>query len=62
MHDIASQLVLKWARKGPSYRIPVADDFTRLTLDTIALCTMDFRYGIHIIFGITNLAVAEIGH
>ena len=44
MHDIASQLVLKWARKGPSYRIPVTEDFTRLTLDTIALCTMDFRF------------------
>lgn len=35
MHDIASQLVLKWARMGPSYRIPVTSDFTRLTLDTI---------------------------
>ena len=44
MHDIASQLVLKWARKGPEYRIPVTDDFTRLTLDTIALCAMDFRF------------------
>ncbi|KAF2736444.1 bifunctional P-450:NADPH-P450 reductase [Polyplosphaeria fusca] len=44
MHDIASQLVLKWARRGPSYKIPVTDDFTRLTLDTIALCTMNFRF------------------
>ena len=44
MHDIASQLVLKWARKGPEYRISVTDDFTRLTLDTIALCAMDFRF------------------
>lgn len=44
MHDIASQLVLKWARLGPEYRIPVADDFTRLTLDTIALCAMDYRF------------------
>lgn len=44
MHDIASQLVLKWARKGPSYRIPVTLDFTRLTLDTIALCAMDYRF------------------
>ena len=43
MHDIASQLVLKWARK-PDYRIPVTDDFTRLTLDTIALCAMDYRF------------------
>lgn len=44
MHDIANQLVLKWARKGPSYRIPVTLDFTRLTLDTIALCAMDYRF------------------
>lgn len=63
MHDIASQLVLMWARKGPEYRIPVADKYvsgsimgfveselisrhsmSRLTLDTIALCAMDFRF------------------
>lgn len=44
MHDIASQLVLKWARLGSGYRIPVTDDFTRLTLDTIALCAMDYRF------------------
>ncbi|KAK3675030.1 hypothetical protein LTR78_004963 [Recurvomyces mirabilis] len=44
MHDIASQLVLKWARMGPDDRIPVTSDFTRLTLDTIALCAMDFRF------------------
>ena len=44
MHDIATQLILKWARKGPEYRIPVTEDFTRLTLDTIALCAMDYRF------------------
>jgi cytochrome P450/NADPH-cytochrome P450 reductase len=44
MYDIASQLVLKWARKGVDYKIPVTSDFTRLTLDTIALCAMDFRF------------------
>jgi cytochrome P450/NADPH-cytochrome P450 reductase len=44
MHDIASQLVLKWARKGHDYRIPVTNDFSRLTLDTIALCAMDYRF------------------
>lgn len=44
MHDIASQLVLKWARQGPQQRIVATDDFTRLTLDTIALCSMDFRF------------------
>ena len=44
MHDIATQLVLKWARKGPEYRIQASEDFTRLTLDTIALCSMDYRF------------------
>ena len=44
MHDIASQLILKWARKGPDFRIPVTEDFTRLTLDTIALCAMGYRF------------------
>jgi cytochrome P450/NADPH-cytochrome P450 reductase len=44
MKDIGDQLCLKWARMGPSTPIAVTDDFTRLTLDTIALCTMDFRF------------------
>ncbi|KAF2088699.1 cytochrome P450 [Saccharata proteae CBS 121410] len=44
MHDIASQLVLKWARHGSDHSIQVTDDFTRLTLDTLALCAMDYRF------------------
>lgn len=44
MKDIASQLVMKWARHGSDYKIPVTDDFTRLTLDTLALCSMDYRF------------------
>ncbi|KAJ0160697.1 putative bifunctional reductase [Colletotrichum tanaceti] len=44
MVDIASQMALKWARHGPSAPIMVTDDFTRLALDTIALCSMDFRF------------------
>lgn len=44
MHDIASQLVLKWARQGPEHKIQATEDFSRLTLDTIALCAMDFRF------------------
>ncbi|GLA42923.1 hypothetical protein AnigIFM63309_011658 [Aspergillus niger] len=43
MGDLAQQLCLKWARQGASHSINITDDFTRLTLDTIALCTMDFR-------------------
>ncbi|TQN65714.1 Bifunctional cytochrome P450/NADPH--P450 [Colletotrichum shisoi] len=44
MVDVASQMALKWARHGPSAPIMVTDDFTRLALDTIALCSMDFRF------------------
>jgi cytochrome P450/NADPH-cytochrome P450 reductase len=44
MHDIASQLIMKWARHGSNHTIHVTDDFTRLTLDTIALCAMDYRF------------------
>jgi cytochrome P450 / NADPH-cytochrome P450 reductase len=44
MFDIASQLALKWARHGKDSPITITDDFTRLTLDTIALCAMDFRF------------------
>ena len=44
MKDVANQLILKWARKGPENRILVTDDFTRLTLDTIALCSMAYRF------------------
>lgn len=44
MHDIASQLVVKWARFGPNEKIHVTDDFTRLALDSIALCAMGTRF------------------
>jgi cytochrome P450/NADPH-cytochrome P450 reductase len=42
MRDIANQLVLSWARKET--KILLTEDFTRLTLDTIALCTMSHRF------------------
>lgn len=44
MHDIATQLTMKLARHGPQSSICVSDDFTRLALDTLALCAMDFRF------------------
>lgn len=44
MHDIATQMALKFARYGPSTPIPVSEDFTRLALDTLALCSMGFRF------------------
>ncbi|CAG7922629.1 unnamed protein product [Penicillium olsonii] len=44
MHEIAQQLCLKWSRYGPTTPLNLADDFTRATLDTIALCSMGFRF------------------
>ena len=44
MYDIASQMALKWARHGKDSPIALTEDLTRLTLDTIALCSMDFRF------------------
>lgn len=38
------QLALKWARFGDESPIDVTGDFTRLTLDTIALCAMGMRF------------------
>jgi cytochrome P450/NADPH-cytochrome P450 reductase len=43
MMDIASQLILRWER-FPGEEIDVCDNFTRLTLDTIALCSFDYRF------------------
>ncbi|KZT69908.1 cytochrome P450 [Daedalea quercina L-15889] len=43
MHDIATQLILKWERFGPNVAVNPAEDFTRLTFDTIALCSMSYR-------------------
>ncbi|KAL0564092.1 hypothetical protein V5O48_017963 [Marasmius crinis-equi] len=43
MRDICSQLLLKWERFGPEHVIDPADDYTRVALDTIALCTMSYR-------------------
>lgn len=44
MHDICSQLILKWSRLGPEDILSVTEEFTRLTLDSIALCAMDTRF------------------
>ncbi|KAF4120958.1 cytochrome P450 / NADPH-cytochrome P450 reductase [Geosmithia morbida] len=44
MHDISTQLAMKWARHGPREPILASEDFTRLTLDAIALCAMGFRF------------------
>ncbi len=39
----ADRLVDKWDRRGPDADIAVADDMTRLTLDTIALSGFGYR-------------------
>ncbi|OTA57889.1 cytochrome P450 [Hypoxylon sp. EC38] len=44
MHEIATQLAMKWARYGPRHPIEVSEDFTRLALDTLALCSMGYRF------------------
>jgi cytochrome P450/NADPH-cytochrome P450 reductase len=44
MWDIAEQLLLKWERLPEGTPIDVADDMTRLTLDTIALCGYGYRF------------------
>ncbi|PCK21303.1 NADPH--cytochrome reductase [Bacillus pumilus] len=44
MLDIATQLVQKWQRSGRDEEIEVAEDMTKLTLDTIGLCGFDFRF------------------
>ena len=44
MKDVLSQCILKWARMGPDYTIDVAEDYTRLTLDTLALTAMGYRF------------------
>ncbi|KAJ7772252.1 fatty acid hydroxylase [Mycena metata] len=43
MRDICDQLILKWERFGPHAVLDPAADFTRLTFDTIAYCSMSYR-------------------
>lgn len=38
------QLVMKWARFGSGNPIEITEDFSNLTLDIIALCTMSYRF------------------
>lgn len=44
MLDIAEQMFLKWERFGDETIIDVSDNMTRLTLDTIALASFDYRF------------------
>ncbi|KAF5001118.1 hypothetical protein FGRMN_1229 [Fusarium graminum] len=44
MQDIVHQMIAKWARFGADTIIDVPSDFTKLTLDSIALCAMGERF------------------
>jgi cytochrome P450/NADPH-cytochrome P450 reductase len=44
MLDITEQMLTRWERFGPEAVVDVADQMTRLTLDTIALCAFDYRF------------------
>ncbi|KAJ5692065.1 hypothetical protein N7462_001488 [Penicillium macrosclerotiorum] len=44
MLEVSSQLILKWDRFGPDYEIDSAEDFTRLTFDTIGVCGFGYRF------------------
>jgi cytochrome P450/NADPH-cytochrome P450 reductase len=44
MLDLASQLMLKWERLNPDDEIDIAQDMTRLTMDTIGLCGFGYRF------------------
>ncbi len=44
MLDVTDQLVTKWERLGPHVDHDVADNMTRLTLDTIALSGFSYRF------------------
>ena len=43
MQEIASQLVLEWARLAPLTALDPVDDINFVTFDTIGLCAMDVR-------------------
>ena len=44
MHEIAAQCVSRWAREGREKEIDPTHDFTKIALDSIALCAMDTRF------------------
>lgn len=44
MADIVDQLMYKWSRVRSDARVDLPSDFTRLTLDTIALTSFSYRF------------------
>ncbi|HEX2887664.1 bifunctional cytochrome P450/NADPH--P450 reductase [Vineibacter terrae] len=67
MLDIADQMLTRWERFGPAAPIDVADNMTRLTLDTIALCGFGNRFNsfyqreMHVFVDAMVRALAEAG-
>ncbi|BDS09401.1 bifunctional cytochrome P450/NADPH--P450 reductase [Aureispira anguillae] len=44
MLDIAEQMMLKFERMGAEHSFDVSEEMTKLTLDTIALCSFNYRF------------------
>ncbi|MFT5647631.1 MAG: cytochrome P450/NADPH-cytochrome P450 reductase, partial [Aureispira sp.] len=44
MLDIAEQMMLKLERRGETHAFEVSEEMTKLTLDTIALCSFNYRF------------------
>ena len=44
MLDISDQLMVKLERQGDGHTFEVAEEMTKLTLDTIALCAFNYRF------------------
>lgn len=44
MLDVIEQMLTRWERFGPEEVHDVPDQWTRLTLDTLALCAFNFRF------------------
>ncbi|KAK6392109.1 hypothetical protein LTR65_003881 [Meristemomyces frigidus] len=61
MLDITSQMLMKWQHFGEKELIDPVDAFTRLTLDTIALCAFDYRFNSFYRDGMHPFVTAALG-
>ncbi|MGE6494391.1 bifunctional cytochrome P450/NADPH--P450 reductase [Cupriavidus metallidurans] len=61
MLRVANRLVDKWDRQGPDADIAVADDMTRLTLDTIALAGFGYDFASFASDELDPFVVAMVG-
>ncbi|EKM50238.1 uncharacterized protein PHACADRAFT_153718 [Phanerochaete carnosa HHB-10118-sp] len=58
MVDVITQLVQKWERFGPRYKIDPAQDFTALTFEAITFCAMSYRMNSFYVEGVHPFARA----